>query len=259
MSSGCSRNQRSLSVIVSPPVTPGGPSGATSIVTGGRGGSRSISRATAGPCSWTSPSAQTRILSRSRPPMFPRDATQLVMHSGRAGQDVARQIAGAAVPIGDAPAGFRHQEPACRDVPWSETELEETIEDPTRRPGEIEAGGARPAEILEALERRGKRREIPRKPVLPAEGEPRPDDRPFRWALGHVTRLRGPAGGLPDRPGAALGMPRVAEEWRVDRTRDGNLVFDERHGYPDGGEAVEEVGRAIEWIDDPSKAFGHTA
>ena len=45
----------------------------------------------------------------------------------------------------------------------------------------------------------------------------------------------------------------------MDRAADGNLVLDERHGYPDGGEAVEEVGRAIEWIDDPSKAFGHAA
>jgi len=36
-----------------------------------------------------------------------------------------------------------------------------------------------------------------------------------------------------------------------------DLVHHERNGYADGGEAVEEVGRAIQRIDDPSKAFGH--
>src|SRR6266480_7564540 len=68
-SSGCSLNQRSLSVIVSPPVTPGGPAGSTSIVTGGRGGSTPISLATADPCSLTSRSAHVRIRSRSRRPI----------------------------------------------------------------------------------------------------------------------------------------------------------------------------------------------
>src|SRR6478736_4960876 len=152
-SSGCSRNQRSLRVIVRPPVTPGGPSRATSIVTDGEGGSRPIRRATAAPCSSTSSWAHRRIRSRSRRPTVPRDPSQLAVNRGRASQDVARQIVDTALPIGDASARFLHQEAARRDVPRREAQFEETVEDPARGPCEIETGRTGPAEILESLER----------------------------------------------------------------------------------------------------------
>src|SRR5437016_928559 len=256
-SSGCSRNHRSLRVIVSPPVTPGGPSGTTSIATAGKGGSTAISRATASPCSSTSPSAHARIRSRSRRPMAPRDPTQLVVHPGRAGQDVAREIARSVVPVGDEPTGFLHQEAAGSDIPRRETELEETVEHPARGPGEIQTRRARPAEILEPLQRHGERGEVPRKAVLPAERESRSDHRPFRRTLGNVARLRGPACGFPGRTRAACCMPRVAQERRVDRAGERNLIFHERDGYPDSGEAVEEVGGPIERVDDPTQALDH--
>src|SRR6266576_2792875 len=257
-SSGCSRNQRALRVIVRPPVTPGGPSRSTSIVTDGGEGSRPIWRATSAPCSSTSPSAHRRIRSRSRRLKVPRDPSQLAVDRGRASQHVARPIAGTAIPVGDVSARLLDQEAARSDVPRREPEFEEAVEDPARGPGQIETRCTGPAEILESLERSRERGEVSRKPVLPAEGESRPDHSLPRRTLRHAARFRCPAARFPDRSSATRRMPRIAQERRVGRPCHRDLVLHERNGYADGGETVEEVGRAIQRIDDPSKAFGHS-
>src|SRR5207247_6279487 len=110
-------------------------------------------------------------------------------------------------------------------------------------------------EVADPLERSGDRADVPRKPVLPAEPESRSDHRPFRRTFGYEARFRGPACRFPDRSRAAGGMPRVAEEGRVDRARERNPILDERDGYPDRGEPVEEVGGPIERVDDPSQTL----
>ena len=43
----------------------------------------------------------------------------------------------------------------------------------------------------------------------------------------------------------------------MDGAGERNLIFHERDGYPDSGEAVEEVGGPIERVDDPAQALDH--
>src|SRR5665811_1787564 len=85
--------------------------------------------------------------------------------------DVAGVEPGAVVtgPIGDDPAGFTDQQGAGGDVPRAEGELEVAVEDPGCGPGEIEAGRAGAAQVLEAFERRVEHGQVARPQLGMAE------------------------------------------------------------------------------------------
>ena len=66
---------------------------------------------------------------------------------GTPGEDVAaRDVAVAAVEVGDDAARFFDQQRAGGDVPWREAELEEAVEDAGGGVGEVESGGAAAAD-----------------------------------------------------------------------------------------------------------------
>ena len=85
---------------------------------------------------------------------MPGDAEQFGVDGGRSGEDVARQDVVGAGPVGDDAAGLPDQERPGGDVPRAERQLEEPVEHTGRHPRQVERGGAGPAEVLEALERR---------------------------------------------------------------------------------------------------------
>ena len=93
------------------------------------------------------------------------------MHGGIGGEDGAGEVVGGAGPVADGSAGLFDQEATGRDVPGGEGEFEEAVEDPGGGPGEVERGGARAAEVLEAIQGGVEHAEVAREQLLAAERE----------------------------------------------------------------------------------------
>ena len=169
-------------------------------------------------------------------------------HARASGEDVAgrEDSVGIARPVGDDTAGLAHEKRARGDVPETEAELEEPVEDPGADVREVEARRAGPAQVLESLERSLHHSEVARQALLVPERESRGDD-PRARVRGH----REAASGLVGCPLALGSAPRRAEEWRAHGPHDRPAVLDERDAHPDDGKPAHEVRGAVDRIDDP--------
>ena len=145
------------------------------------------------------------------------------------------------------------QQAAGRDVPRRERELEEAVEHTAGRPREVEAGGAGTTEVFEGLERLTHGAEIAGEECLPAEREPRGDDRPLGRPVADPRWRRRDPRSFPHGPAPSRRVPRLIHERSVDRPREGTVVLDERYRDADGPEAVHEVRGAVERIDQPTE------
>ena len=120
--------------------------------------------------------------------------------------------------------------------------------------GEIQACGTCASEILEAPQRRGHDRQIPRQPVLASKREPGGDDTRPR-----VGRDREPASLAINRSQAFGRAPRLAEERGDHRTDHRPSILHEGDADADNGEAAHEVGGPVHRVDHPHAVAARAA
>src|SRR5436305_15028308 len=155
-----------------------------------------------------------------------------------------------AVEIGDPASGLTDEENDGRDVPGGEAELEEAVVDPGGGIGEVERRGAAAADGLDAEERLAEGGEVEIEGRMGAEGIAGGEERPLEPAQcrnphrptipGRPGARRGGEDVFPlrvvDHPGEELAPPPAGDRNAVDR------------------QPLEEVGGAVERIDDPFTA-----
>src|SRR6185437_10002870 len=83
-----------------------------------------------------------------------------VVHLGRAGDDVRAELIGGAIEHAHAPAGLLDQQRAGCGIPGLESQLPETIDAAGRDIGEIQRGGAGPADARGQCRQRAEHREV---------------------------------------------------------------------------------------------------
>ena len=153
-----------------------------------------------------------------------------------------------AVAIGDKAAGLAHDKQARRDIPRRQIALPVAIEPAGGDPGEIERGGAVAAQAGEILlrdENFGPRaRQVAAAVMRQAAGHHRVGEpRPRRDANPPVVE----EGAL-----AALGDEQIVVGRIVDEAGDDGAVALERDRHGEMRNAVQEIGGAVERIDDPA-------
>ena len=172
------------------------------------------------------------------------------MHRGGPGDDVTRVQPRGRVPapVGDHPTGCPHEQGARGDVPRSQVLLEVAVEHARRGPREVHARRAGPTQVLEGEEGALEHREVLREPfMLGAEREAGGADGAPGHALPHPDRIT-----VAERAAAPPRREDIAEHGRVHHADDRFAVGDERDRHPHHRQAVHEVGRPVERVDEPA-------
>ena len=143
------------------------------------------------------------------------------------------------------PASVTRRAPAATSQA-PEADLEEPVEHPGRRPGQVETGRAGPAEVLQGQEGTLEHPPVVVETVLDLEREAGGADGRPRRAVGDPQGMPVPEG--PAAPHGGVGVP---EHRGVDGARHRPAGLDQGHRHADHREAVEEVGRAVEGVDHP--------
>ena len=175
-------------------------------------------------------------------------AQQLAVHGLVAGDDVAAGEHGvAAVEIGDEAAGLAHQDDAGRHVPGREAALPVGVEAAGRDPGEIERGRAEAAQARDLVLHGGRSRGGRARDRRGRVRQPAGDDRVGEpLARGDAQAPVVEEGAL-----AALGGEQLVVGRIVDQAGDDRALALERDRDREVRDAVQEVGGAVERIDDP--------
>src|SRR5712692_3482163 len=180
---------------------------------------------------------------------FPEHPHQLAVQGLVAGDNVAGQEWGlAALEVGDEAAGFTHQDETRRDVPGRKVALPVGIEAPGRQPGKVERGGPEPAQAGDLLLHGGDLLAGEREIAAAEMRQPAGDDRVREpLARRHPQPPIVEEGAL-----AALGGEQFLVRRIVDQAgHDGALAL-ERDRDREVRDPVQEVGGAVERIDDPA-------
>lgn len=154
----------------------------------------------------------------------------------------------AAIQAADDPAGFTNDECSGGKVPFAQTGLPECIETAGRDVAEIESGGARPADPTRVHQNSLQHVHIRRKgDIGVAKWKAGADQRAFERGL--ITYPNAPAIQL-----RAL-TAGCREEFLTQRIINGRMLGSVlvQQAYRDAidGKPVQEIGRTIQWIDDP--------
>ena len=153
----------------------------------------------------------------------------------------------AAVEIGDEAAGLAHQEEAGGDVPRREVALPIGVEAAGRDPGEIERRRAEAAQARDLRLHRGNLLAEQREVAAAEMRQPAGDDR-----VGEPLPRRDPQAPVVEEGAlAALGGEQLVVDRIVDQAGDDRAVALERDRDREMRNAVQEVGGAVERIDDP--------
>ena len=172
------------------------------------------------------------------------------MHGRRRGDDVARRQPRAvvALPVGHHSPGFAHDERAGGDVPRTEVLLEVAVEHTGRGPDQVQARGARTAQVLECEQRALEHREVLGQSVaLRPEREAGRTDRALGDTFADAQRFT-----IAKRAASEPRRVHIAQHRRVDDADHGDAVGHERDRHPHHRESVHEVGGAVERVHEPT-------
>ncbi len=192
-----------------------------------------------------------RVLGRCFPGLF-KEAEKLAVHGLVAGGDMAVGKNGvAAVEIADKTAGLADQQHAGRQVPGRQITLPECVKAAGGDPGQIERRGAEAAQARIVLLRGGDFITAEHQIAAAIMRQPAGDDR-----VGEAL----PSGDadppvVEESALAALGDEQVVVGGVVGQRRDNRGIAFKRDGDRKVGDAVQEVGGAVERIDDPAMTF----
>ena len=178
-----------------------------------------------------------------------KHAQHLFLDGLVAGDDVALgEHVVAAVAIGDEAAGLAHQDEPGRDVPGLDIALPIAVEPAGGDPGEIERGGAEAAQagdlLLHGAGFLARQREVAAADMRQAAGD-HGVGKPL--AAGDADALLVQEGAL-----AALGDEHLVVGRIVDQAGDHRALALERDRNRELRNAVQEIGGAVERIDDPA-------
>jgi hypothetical protein len=153
----------------------------------------------------------------------------------------------AAVQLGHDAAGFLDEQDSRGHVPGLQVQLPEGIEPAARDVGEVERGGAGAAHSRGLLDDRAELRQVGVEARAGADRHARADER----VIQHVGLADADLAAVQHRAPAALRDEKVLRARRVDHAElELPLVLQaDRHG--EVREAVQEVRRAVERVDDP--------
>ena len=149
--------------------------------------------------------------------------------------------------VADEAAGFLHEKASCRDVPGIEPDFPEAVVEARRDVGEIERGGAGPAQPRGVLDHRLHHLEVGVEIAAVAERKAGADEAVSQMiALRHAHPVVVEIGAAAARRGEEIVAHRIVDH----RLRDQSLLREgDRHAVL--RESVQEVGGAVERIDDP--------
>src|SRR5450830_1121270 len=184
-----------------------------------------------------------------------QDGDQLAIDAGVAGQAfLLFQEVGFTGEIADQAAGFGHQQRARSDVPGRQTGFEEAVAETGGHIGQVQGGGAGAAQAGGAGHDVGHHGQVGLEVVARAEGEAGGDQRLTQaGALAHADAALVQVGATALGGGEQVVAAGVVDDGLFDlaahRQRDADAVH---------GKTVDEVGGAVERIDDPDefRVFG---
>ena len=154
----------------------------------------------------------------------------------------------AAVAIADETAGLAQQNEACRDVPGLDVALPIAIETAGRDPGEVERGGAEAAQPRDLL-LHGAGFPLPKREIAAAMMGKSAGDHGLgkAFSAGNADALL-----VHERAFALLGDEHLFVGRIVDQAGDHRAFAFERDRNRELRNAVQEIGGAVERVDDPA-------